>query len=55
MIQFMYEARVTCKEMHGSDEGKERIYPPDAFPNIVYPERGGSWNARTTYLTRKKS
>ena len=53
LLQFMYEARVTGGELRGSDEGKAGIYPPDAFPSIVCPERRGSWNAITTYLARK--
>jgi 8-oxo-dGTP pyrophosphatase MutT (NUDIX family) len=50
MIQFMYETRVTGGELRGSAEGNARIYPLDAFPGIVYPERSGSWNAINAYL-----
>ena len=53
MVQFMYETRVTGGELRGSSEGKAKIYPIDAFPNIVCPERSGSWNAITTYLSAK--
>jgi ADP-ribose pyrophosphatase YjhB (NUDIX family) len=55
MIQFMYEARVIGGELRGSAEGKAKIYALDAFPNIVYPERSGSWNAINTYLTAPRS
>jgi 8-oxo-dGTP diphosphatase len=55
MIQFMYEARVTGGELRGSDEGIARIYPLEAFPGIICPERSGSWNAIMTYLAGGKS
>jgi ADP-ribose pyrophosphatase YjhB (NUDIX family) len=54
MVQFMYEARRTGGELRGSQEGMARIYPIDAFPGIVCPERTGSWNAINAYLAGKK-
>jgi ADP-ribose pyrophosphatase YjhB (NUDIX family) len=54
MLQFMYEARASGGELKGSDEGQARIFPLEAFPDIVCPERSGSWNAITTYLAWKQ-
>jgi ADP-ribose pyrophosphatase YjhB (NUDIX family) len=54
MVQFMYEARATGGELGGSAEGVAKIIPLDAFPGIVCPERGGSWNAINTYLNFPK-
>jgi 8-oxo-dGTP diphosphatase len=50
MVQFMYEARAYGGELRGSAEGKARIFPLEAFPAIIYPERTGSWNAINAYL-----
>ena len=52
-IQFMYETRVIGGELRGSDEGEAMIYPIEAFPDVVCPERTGSWNAITEYLSLK--
>jgi ADP-ribose pyrophosphatase YjhB (NUDIX family) len=54
MVQFMYEARATGGELRGSQEGKARIYPREAFPGIVCPTRSGSWNAINAYLAMPK-
>lgn len=54
LVQFMYESHVIGGELSGSNEGKARIYPLEAFPKIVYPERSGSWNAINAYLAGKK-
>ncbi len=52
MVQFMYEARATGGELRGSAEGTATIFPIEAFPGIVYPERTGSWSAINAYLSR---
>jgi ADP-ribose pyrophosphatase YjhB (NUDIX family) len=51
MVQFMYEARVIGGELRGSQEGKAQIFPLQAFPDIIYPERTGSWKAINAYLS----
>ena len=53
LTYFMYEAKVIGGKLQGSDEGKARIYPLEAFPDVVCPERAGSWKAITTYLAGK--
>jgi 8-oxo-dGTP diphosphatase len=55
MIQFMYEARLIGGELRGSEEGEARIFPIEVFPDIICPERSGSWGAITAYLAGKKS
>jgi len=55
MIQFMYETRIIGGELRGSDEGDAKIFPLEAFPEIVYPKRSGSWRAINTYLAGKNS
>jgi ADP-ribose pyrophosphatase YjhB (NUDIX family) len=52
IIQFMFETRVVGGKLRGSTEGEARIFPREAFPGIVYPERSGSWSAITAYLSR---
>jgi ADP-ribose pyrophosphatase YjhB (NUDIX family) len=51
MVQFMYEARVIGGALRGSQEGEAKIFPLQAFPGIVYPERTGSWKAIHAYLS----
>lgn len=51
MVQFMYEAHVTGGKLRGSQEGEAKIYPRQAFPGIVYPQRTGSWKAINAYLS----
>jgi len=46
----MFAARALGGELRGSDEGKARIYPMDAFPAIISPVRAGSWKAIQAYL-----
>jgi ADP-ribose pyrophosphatase YjhB (NUDIX family) len=50
LIQFMYLTRVIGGELKGSEEGQATIYPLDAFPDIVSPERRGSYGAIQAYL-----
>ena len=52
LITFRYETRATGGKLQGSDEGKAKIFPQGAFPEIICPELKGSWRAITTYLSR---
>jgi ADP-ribose pyrophosphatase YjhB (NUDIX family) len=53
LIQFMFESRVVGGELRGSSEGEARFFTIDAFPDIIYPERTGSWRAITNYLSNR--
>lgn len=54
LLYFMFEARTTGGSPKGSSEGKVRVYPLEAFPDIVCPQRGGSWRAIQAYLGRER-
>ena len=53
LLQFMYETRVTGGHLRGSAEGEAAVFPLEAFPNIVCPDRRGSYRAIKEYLARK--
>jgi ADP-ribose pyrophosphatase YjhB (NUDIX family) len=50
LVYFMFATRVLGGQLRGSDEGKARIYPLEAFLGIISPSRAGSWSAIQVYL-----
>ena len=55
LVYFMYETRVISGNLRGSDEGEAKVYPLEAFPDIVCPERSGSWGAIRAYLAGRSA
>lgn len=52
LTYFMFEACVIGGAIKESAEGKVKVYPLEAFPEVISPKRGGSWQAINAYLTR---
>ena len=50
LVYFMFVTRALGGDLRGSDEGKARLYPLEAFPAIISPSRAGSWKAINAYI-----
>jgi len=52
-VYFMFEAKVVGGQIEGSDEGPVKIFPLDAFPEIISPTRFGSTRAIRAYFDKQ--
>ena len=52
LLYFMFEARTPGGSPKGTNEGEVQVYPLESFPEIVSPQRAGSWRAIHAYLSR---
>ena len=53
LVYLMFAARALGGELRGSDEGRARIYPLEAFPAVISPSRVGSWKAIQAILEQQ--